>query len=89
MVYIYGVIISLWTYLTPIMYDISIIPVQYQTLFKLNPMYWYIDFARQIILHNQIPSLMNWAMCLGSSVIFLVMGTLIFKSKQDKFIYYL
>ena len=87
-VYIFSILTSLWMYLTPIMYDISIIPQSFHVFFKLNPLYWYIEFARQIILYNQFPTLNCWIWCLLSSVIMFIIGTVIFKEKQDKFIYY-
>lgn len=88
MFYIYGVIITLWTYLTPIMYDVSIIPQKFQIFMKLNPMYWFLDFARQIILYNQCPGLHNFIYCAIFGVGFLLLGIWIFKKNQDKFIYY-
>ena len=60
MFYIYGIVLTLWTYLTPIMYDISIISEKLQLLFKLNPLYHYINFIRQIILYNKMPKNVEW-----------------------------
>lgn len=88
MFYIYGVIITLWTYLTPIMYDVSIIPEKYQIFMRFNPMFWFLDFARQIILYNQMPGIRNFLYCGIFGVGFLVIGIIIFKKNQDKFIYY-
>lgn len=88
MFYIYGVIITLWTYLTPIMYDVAIIPEKFQIFMKLNPMYWFLDFARQIILYNQCPGLHNFIYCAIFGVGFLLLGIWIFRKNQDKFIYY-
>lgn len=89
MLYIYGIVVLIWTYLTPIMYDITIIsnPIL-QTLMKLNPLYLYINFARQIILHGWVPSLTYFAACGGSAVLVLLIGMIVFKKNQDKFIYY-
>lgn len=88
MFYIYGVVLTLWTYLTPIMYDISIIPSKFQLLFKLNPLYWFINYAREIILYAHIPQLNVWLYCALFSVFFLLLGIFVFKKNQDKFIYY-
>lgn len=88
MFYIYGVIITLWTYLTPIMYDISIIPSNYQIIFKLNPLYWFIYFARDIILYKQVPGINVWIYCGLFAIIFFAIGIIVFKKNQDKFIYY-
>ena len=88
MFYIYGVVITLWTYLTPIMYDVSIIPEKFQVFMKFNPMYWFLDFARQIILYNQMPGAHNFLYCAIFGVGFLLFGIYLFKKNQDKFIYY-
>lgn len=88
MFYIYGIVIMMWTYLTPIMYDIKTISVEMQPWFKLNPMYHYINFLREITLYGRIPQPFTWATCLISSVTVLIIGIVIFKKTQDKFIYY-
>ncbi len=88
MFYIYGIVITLWTYLTPIMYDISLISPKLQVFFKLNPMYHYINFIRRVILYNEMPSLLTFGMCALSSLVVLAIGLILFKKNQDKFIYY-
>ncbi len=89
MFYIYNIVITLWTYLTPIMYDISIISEKLQVILKLNPMYHYINFIRKIILYNELPSAFTFIICGVSSVLFLIIGLIAFKKNQDKFIYYI
>ncbi len=86
--YIYGIVLTLWTYLTPIMYDISIISPKLQIILKCNPMYHYINFIRRIILYHEMPSGFTFAVCGLSALIVLAIGLFVFKKKQDKFIYY-
>lgn len=88
MFYIYGIIITIWTYLTPVMYDINMIDSQLQFFMKCNPLYQYINFARTIILYHQCPTVDQFLMCLISSLIVLFLGIFVFKKNQDKFIYY-
>lgn len=88
MFYIYGIITMIWTYLTPIMYDISLISTKLQPFLKLNPMYHYINFAREIILYNRNPQTFTWMVCVFSSSLILILGIIVFKKNQDKFIYY-
>ncbi len=88
MFYIYGIVITLWTYLTPIMYDISIISEKLQALFELNPLYHYINFIRQIILYHQMPTGLSFVICGVSAIVVLFIGLIVFKKNQDKFIYY-
>ena len=81
-------------YLTPIMYDINIIDnTVLAKIMKLNPLYLYINFARMIILGDQwrgsyMPSWKYFLACGGSALFILFLGVVIFKKKQDKFIYY-
>lgn len=89
MFYIYGIIITIWNYLTPIMYDINIISNStLQLLMKFNPMYQIINFARSIILYHSTPPLGQFAGCGISALVIFLVGIFIFKKKQDKFIYY-
>ena len=78
----------LWTYLTPIMYDIKLISENLQPWLKLNPMYHYINFVREIVLYGRIPQPFMWVTCIVSSLLVLVIGVVIFRKTQDKFIYY-
>ena len=88
MFYIYGILLQILTYMTPIMYDISMLDPRLQLLLKLNPLYHIITFGRTIILYHQIPSGMDFAVCFLSSLVSLVIGVLVFRKNQDKFIYY-
>lgn len=88
MFYIYGIVIMMWTYLTPIMYDITMISSKLQIFLKLNPLYHYINFIREIILYGRMPQPFTWAVCLISSIAVLLIGMIVFKKNQDKFIYY-
>ena len=88
MFYIYGVVLTLWTYLTPIMYDVAIIPEKLLIFLKLNPLYWIIKFVRDIVLYHVVPGLNVWLFCGLFAIGFLVIGLIVFKKNQDKFIYY-
>ena len=89
MFYLYGVILTAWMYLTPIMYFMKLIPSKYWVYFKLNPLYHFINYARTIILYNAVPTLGQHLICAGIAVVTLLIGTLFFKIVQDKFIYYI
>ena len=89
MFYIYGIILTIWNYFTPIFYDIHIIPENIQLYFHFNPLYQYITFVRTILLYGQMPSLNSFIYCGVSAVVVCLLGCIIFKTKQDKFIYYI
>ena len=88
MFYIYGIVIMMWTYLTPIMYDINMITSWLIQIFKLNPLYQFINFARTIILYHNTPTLFQFVACGIWAAIIFAIGLVVFKKNQDKFIYY-
>lgn len=89
MFYIYGIILTIWTYLTPIMYDIKMISNDtLRFIMKLNPMYQIINFARTIILYHSCPTISQFVGCGLSGLVIVIIGAIVFKKSQDKFIYY-
>ena len=88
MFYIYGIVIQILTYMTPIMYDINMLNPKLQILLKLNPWYHIITFARTIILYSRMPSAFSFFICGGTAILVAVIGLIVFKKNQDKFIYY-
>lgn len=88
--YIYGIVLTVWTYLTPIMYDLSLIGSERLiALMKLNPLYRYIDFARTIVLYHRTPTAEQFLACAITALAMLLLGAAFFRSKQDQFIYYI
>ena len=84
--HLYGVFVTAWLYLTPVIYPISILPQKMQSAMQLNPMYQYVDYMRNVMIYGQVPSIRNNLICIGYSLLFLVIGVLAFKRQQDKFI---
>lgn len=88
--YIYGIVLSLWMYLTPVMYDIRMITQPLlRAVMQLNPLYQYIHFARTVILYRATPSLPQFALCALSALLSLLLGAALFRRTQDRFIFYL
>ncbi|MBQ6465346.1 MAG: ABC transporter permease [Oscillospiraceae bacterium] len=90
MLYIYGVALTLWMYLTPLFWDLSMLgdPL-YERLLRLNPLCQYISFARQIIFTGRAPGALSFAACALSAGLTLWLGAAVFRRKQDEFVYYM
>lgn len=88
MFYIYGIVMQVLSYMTPIMYDINMLDPRLQIVLKLNPLYHYITFARTIILYHTIPSAASFLICGGTAIATVIIGIIVFRKNQDKFIYY-
>lgn len=88
--YIYGVLITLWMYLTPLFWDLSMLNNPFfETLLKFNPLYQYVNFARYIIFYKACPAPQAFVGCFVSAAAVLLVGALVFRKNQDKFVYYI
>lgn len=89
MVYLYNLLTLAWMYMTPVFYDISIVGKEMINLFRANPMYQYITFARNVILYHTVPSESQFLFVLIAGLAMLATGYFFFKSQQGRFIYYI
>ena len=87
--YIFGIVLTIWNYYTPVFYSLSILPEKLQDIFKFNPIYQYINTVRDIVLYGKCPSLMTLGILTLLGISSLGIGAIIFKKNQDKFIYYI
>ena len=88
MFYIYGIILTIWNYFTPVFYSIDILPASLQALFKFNPLYQFLTAAREIVLYGRAPSVLVLVLLGVIALVTLGIGAIVFKKNQDKFIYY-
>ena len=88
-IHLYGILLIVWNYLTPVFYPLEIVPDKYRNFISLNPMTYYVDYFRKILLYNEIPDLNLNFICFFVSVISLLIGILIFKKNQNKFILFI
>ena len=84
--FLYGVVVTLWTYLTPLFYPESILPERFMLIMQCNPMYHFIRYVRNIILDGHLPTLRAHVFCLFFAVVFLLAGAAIFKKAQKNFV---
>ncbi|MBQ9886464.1 MAG: ABC transporter permease [Lachnospiraceae bacterium] len=88
--FLWGVFIMIWMYATPIIYPIEILKGSFMyPMQKLNPMYHYITFFRTIIIDGVSPEPSAYVICGALAVLSLLIGGLIFKKTQDKFVLYI
>ena len=87
--HLYSVWTTAWMYLTPMFYPISIIPDNIKTVIYYNPLYYYVTYLRMLVIDGEIPGMEINVICICFSFLFLLIGLLIFKKNQDKFILYI
>lgn len=86
--HLYTVLTTAWMYLTPIFYPISALPEKVAFLLKLNPLYHYFTFFRELVLYGNVPGIGMWITSFAFSAIAFGAGLLIFRKLQNDFILY-
>ncbi len=87
-IHLWSVLLTAWTYATPLFYPLDILPDWMIVAENFNPMYYYVTYFRDIMLYAQTPSLMMNLQCLGFAVVTFIVGLLVFKKLEKKFILY-
>lgn len=88
-VHLWGVVITAWTYATPLFYSVNILPDWMQSLERFNPMYLFITYVRRILLWRMDPGLELNLACAGFALAMLAIGVVVFRRHEHKFILYI
>lgn len=83
--YILGIVTMAWMYMTPIMYEVDMIPKEYLTLFNLNPMTPIIVAYRDVLYYKQVPRLSTLVQAVAWGLVFLIGGSIVFGRLQKHF----
>ena len=86
--HLWSVLLTAWTYATPLFYPVEILPDWAVPIMNMNPMYYYVSYFREIALYGNAPSLEQTLVCLLCGVGALIVGLLVFKKQEKKFILY-
>ncbi len=84
--FLWGICVMLLNYLTPIFYPETIIPVNILPIYRLNPLYQVISFMRTILMEGVSPAPLEYLTCILACLIPFLIGLLIFKKNEDKFV---
>ena len=76
-------------YATPIFYPETILPQEFRFVLNINPLYHFLRSMRMCILDGISPEPFVYVQCFGIALAMLLIGALIFKIKQDRFVLYL
>ena len=87
-IHLWGVVITAWTYATPLFYPVDMLDGWMQTVMQFNPMYHYVTYFREIMMWGMTPGLGENLLCFGIAAITFVAGLVVFRKSERKFILY-
>ena len=93
-IHLWSVIITAWTYLTPIFWDTQLLidnnaPGWILFIVQANPMYNYVTAMRDVLIWHQMPSATILLLCLAWTLASLFLGLWVFKKNEHRFILYI
>lgn len=87
--FLWGVFSMMWMYATPIFYPETILPEELKFVLQVNPLYHFLKNARLCILSGISPEPVVYVQCLLMALGVLLIGALVFRKAQDRFVLYL
>ncbi len=81
-----SIILMLAFYVTPIIYKPEMLPAKFQWAIKVNPMAQIINAYRDILYYHQMPNLTSLGILIIVSLLFVILGYIIFKKLEKKFV---
>ena len=87
--YLYGIFTMLLRYLSAIFYTIDRFSAEVQQIFLLNPVYCYIKYFRMIVIDGVVPSAPYHLLCAGYAFAAILLGMLVYKKNNVRFLYYI
>ncbi len=80
-----SVFITMWLYISPVLYPPELVPGEYRMIFNLNPMSGIINAYRNTVLYGLPPSTQSFLYATGFSLIIFIFGYIYFKKKSVYF----
>lgn len=85
--HIWGVVMTAWMYLTPIIYPIETLRDHgLEWVVRLNPLFYFVDDFRSLMIRGVFPEMDHFLISCGICGGTLLLGMLIFRKFQDRFI---
>lgn len=84
--HIMGILAMAWQFMTPVMYDTTMIPEEFVRLFYLNPMTYVIEAYRSVLYYGQVPDLRKLMIVVFIGATLLLVGWFTFNKVQRHFI---
>ncbi len=82
---IWDILLQVGFYASPIIYPLSLVPENYISYYMLNPITRLMAMYRDILLYNNVPSASDFLLVAGSGLMFLIIGSVVFKRLSPRF----
>ena len=82
----YAVVLQFWFWLTPIVYPLEILPEDFRSLIRLNPMTGLMDAYHSVLVYGELPAIQGLLPVAGLTVLFLALGVRLFRNHASEIV---
>ncbi len=82
--HLYSVLLQLWMFMCAIFYPVETVTGAMQLIITYNPIYAYINFARDCVLYRQCPDIVTWLMVVLWGLGIYILGCWIFNRQENR-----
>lgn len=83
--YVFNLMLTMWFYITPVLYSVDFFPAKYRWIFQINPMSVYINAYRQILFNHAPPNLVSLVSVTVLTLVIYIFAIKIFKRLEGIF----
>ncbi len=87
--YLYSILTMLMMYMSAIFYTLDAFTAWQQAAFYLNPIYTYISYFRSVVIDGVIPPIWHHGLCFNYAALALLVGAVMYRKNNYKFLYYI
>lgn len=82
-------VLQLVFYASPILYPIGVVPEKYHIFIRLNPIYHFVKAFRASLYDFATISLGEWGVMIGAAALSFLVGLVVYRSSEDRFLYHI
>lgn len=83
----YEIALTIWLYLTPVIYPVSMVPERVQAVLRLNPVYYLVQTFRSVVYEGQAPSGWGLMASFAFGMAILLLGWWVFTRRAREYVY--
>ena len=87
--YLWTIFTQILMYMSAIFYPVETFSPRVQLLFKMNPVFLFINYFRRVVIYAEIPSIQYHGAMLAVSLLFVLVGYGIYRKYNHEFLYYM
>lgn len=81
-----AVLVSIWFWLTPVIYPITVVPQHVASVLRLNPMTPIVEAFHEVILQGRMPNLMSLAPVAALAILLMTLAVVLFKRASPEMV---